>query len=141
MKNSSVSRLAFVSPRALIGFCSIGALSVLLVFSGLLSPSAWAQGSQCSQVEFDDSGHYPNNIYVTLSSATSGVTIFYRIAQYDFPADPTHNGSSATGGTQIYNGGTIVAPPGQNRYLKAVAYKAGMTDSIITSHVVENTGW
>lgn len=116
---------------------SIGILLALLAFVAFPSSSAYAD--QCAAVEFTETGLCcRNNIYVSLSTATSGATIFVTYSQTYTPADPTHNGSTPTGTTSTWVGPNFVVPPGGRLDIKAIAYKAGFTDSVVTEYLVEN---
>ena len=137
MTTESVSKSSF-TPRSLIGFVprSIGILlTVLAVFIG---PSAFA--TQCEEVTFEETGYCcAHPIYVSLHTDTSGATIFVTWrTDYAPAADPTHNGSTPTGQTSTWVGPYFNVPPGGRLYIKALAYKAGFADSVITEYSVEN---
>jgi hypothetical protein len=128
-----------LSARGLIRFVpsSIGILLAVLVFVAF--PSSSARATQCDVVEFEETGECcRDNIYVSLSTATSGATIFVTWNTYSPPATPTHNGSTPTGTTSTWVGPQFVVPPGGRLYIKALAYKAGFTDSAVTEYSVEN---
>jgi hypothetical protein len=129
-----------LSARGLIRFVpsSIGILLAVLVFVAF--PSSSARATQCDVVEFEETGYCCiHNIYVSLSTATSGATIFVTWRTDYAPAvDPTHNGSTPTGQTSTWVGPQFNVPPGGRLYIKALAYKAGFTDSVITEYSVEN---
>ncbi|MEY2507616.1 MAG: hypothetical protein QOG12_1082 [Verrucomicrobiota bacterium] len=128
-----------LSPRGLIRFVpsSAGLLLALLVFVAF--PSSSALATQCDVVEFQETGLCcRHNIYVSLSTATSGATIFVTWSTTYTPADPTHNGSTPTGTTSTWVGPNFVVPPGGRLDIKAIAYKAGFTDSVVTEYLVEN---
>ena len=77
---------------------------------------------------------------VYMTTATSGATIFYTQSDASStPATPTHNGSTPTGNTQVYNGSVNVAPL-QSQTFKAIAYLNGMSDSSETQFTANNTG-
>lgn len=135
MKKQSVSS----NPPCLnrFGFCSAGILLALFLFVAF--PISSARADDVSPVDFTETGHYPNLIQVFMSTATSGATIFYTVSSIQPPSNPTHNGSTPTGSTYVYTGPYNVSI-GFHRYFKAIAYKAGMTDSIVTWHDVHNTG-
>ena len=128
-----------LSARGLIRFVpsSIGILLAVLVFVAF--PSSSARATQCDVVEFEETGECcRDNIYVSLSTATSGATIFVTWNTTYPPANPTHNGSTPTGTTSTWVGPQFVVPPGGRLYIKALAYKAGFTDSAVTEYSVEN---
>jgi hypothetical protein len=137
MTKESVSGSSFI-PRALIGFVpsSVGLLLALVVF--IAFPRS-ARADQCAVVEYEETGLCcRHNIYVSLSTATSGATIFVTYNSTYSPADPTHNGSTPTGTTSTWVGPQFVIPPGGRLEIKAIAYKAGFTDSAVTDYLVEN---
>jgi RHS repeat-associated protein len=72
---------------------------------------------------------------VGMSTTTTGAKIFYTING----ATPTHNGSSPTGGTLVYSG-PITVGKCNNMFFKALAYKSGMTDSIVTTYDADYSG-
>src|SRR5205814_3046451 len=74
-----------------------------------------------------------------MSTPTSGATIFYTLGTVGYPADPTHNGSTATNGTMTYSGSPMGINNGQHRWFKALAYKDGMIDSAVNSYEVDNS--
>jgi len=121
-----------------IGFLLRRAVALLTLLALVVFPSSSALATQVDDVEFAESGHYPHTIFVTLSSTTSGATIFYTIGQYWYADDPTHNGSTPIN-CQVYFT-PIGVPAGTRRFIKAVAYKSGMTDSNVTLYEVDNTG-
>ena len=129
-----------LSARGLIRFVpsSIGILLAVLVFVAF--PSSSARADQCAVVEFEETGYcciHP--IYVSLSTATSGATIFVTSSTTYPPADPTHNGGTPTGTTSIWVGPNfVVSPPHGRLHIKALAYKEGFTDSVVTEDLVEN---
>jgi hypothetical protein len=137
MTKESVSGSSF-TPRTLIGFvpASVGLLLALVVF--IAFPRS-ARADQCAVVEYEETGLCcRHNIYVSLSTATSGATIFVTYSSTYSPADPTHNGSTPTGTTSTWVGPNFVVPPGGRLEIKAIAYKAGFTDSAVTDYLVEN---
>jgi hypothetical protein len=138
MKTKSVSEFTSFNSRIPVSFVSssLGILLALVILAGL---SASAQATQCEEVEFDQHTGFPFTAFTALSTQTSGATIFYTIGTLSCPADPTHTGGTQTGNTQIYSI-PIGCPVGAKRYIKALAYKAGMTDSIIICFEVDNTG-
>jgi hypothetical protein len=128
-----------LSARGLVRFIpsSIGILLAVLVFVAF--PSSSALADQCAVVEFEETGFcciHP--IHVSLSTATSGAIIFVTYNATYPPADPTHNGSTPTGTTSIWGGGYFTVGPGGRLDIKAIAYKAGFTDSAVTEDLVEN---
>lgn len=128
-----------LSSRGLIRFVpsSIGILLALLVFVAF--PSSSALADQCAVVEFHETGYCClHNIYVSLSTATSGATIFVTSSTTYPPADPTHNGSTPTGTTSTWVGPNFVVTPDHRLHIKAIAYKAGFTDSVVTEDLVED---
>ena len=128
-----------LSARGLIRFVpsSIGILLAVLVFVAF--PSSSALATQCDEVEFDETGFCcAHNIYVSLSTATSGATIFVTWNSTYSPADPTHNGSTPTGTTSTWVGPNFQVPSNSRLFIKAIAYKAGFTDSAVTDYLVEN---
>jgi hypothetical protein len=137
MNKESVSG-SFTS-RRLIGFVpsSVGILLALVVFVAFPSSSL---ADQCAVVEYEETGYCcAHPIYVSLSTATSGATIFVTWRTDTAPAaTPTHNGSTPTGQTSTWVGPFFNVPPGGRLYIKALAYKAGFTDSDITEYSVEN---
>jgi hypothetical protein len=128
-----------LSARGLVRFVpsSIGILLAVLVFVAF--PSSSALADQCAVVEFEETGYCCiHNIYVSLSTATSGATIFVTWNTTYPPATPTHNGSTPTGTTSTWVGPYFNVPPGGRLHIKALAYKAGFTDSAVTEYLVEN---
>jgi hypothetical protein len=146
MKTKSVSKSAFSTPRVLLGLGlgSIGVSLAILALVALPTSSALAV-PQCSAVSFEDvMGEDYGEMYVTMTS-DPGCTIFYTIAAFNFPANPTHSGGSPGAGTAIYPSTNpsyegVPVPVHQKRYLKAVAYNPSpWVDSAITAHVADNT--
>ena len=137
MNKESVS--GSFTPRRLIGFVpgSVGLLLALVVFVAF--PSSSARADQCAVVEYEETGYCCiHNIYVSLSTATPGATIFVTWRTDFPPGNPTHNGSTPTGATSTWVGPQFQVPPGGRLYIKALAYKAGFTDSAVTEYSVEN---
>jgi hypothetical protein len=132
--------LASLSARGLIRFLpsSIGILLAVLVFVAF--PSSSARATQCDVVEFDETGYTPNTIYVSLSTATSGATIFVKWSTTAPVGDPTHNGGTGTNGTSVWVGPNFVVPYHSRLYIKALAYKEGFTDSAVIEYWVDNSG-
>lgn len=128
-----------LSAHGLVRFVpsSIGILLAVLAFVAF--PSSSALADQCAVVEFHETGYCCiHNIYVSLSTATSGATIFVTSSTTYPPADPTHDGSTPTGTTSTWVGPNFVVPPNGRLHIKALAYKAGFTDSAVTEYLVEN---
>lgn len=116
---------------------SIGILLAILGFVAF--PSSSARADQCAVVEYTETGYcclHP--IYVSLSTATSGATIFVTWRTDFAPGDPTHNGSTPTGQTSTWVGPNFQVPTNSRLFIKAIAYKAGFTDSAVTEYYVEN---
>lgn len=130
MKARFVCKSAVFGPLALL-FCAMLVLTTV--------PATTAQAQQVDNVEFTESGHYPHTVWLTLSTTTPGTTIFYRTNGLACPANPTHSGSTPTNGTNVYTSPIPVAA-GSVRFITAVAYKAGMTDSIILCYQADNSG-
>ena len=102
------------------------------------SSSALAQ--QCDTVQFTENGNtYPQTIYVYATTTTPGATIFATRGNHYIPANPTHSGGTPTGSTFIC-GGTFAVFAGDHKWFKAIAYKAGLTDSPIAIYEVDNSG-
>ena len=94
---------------------------------------------QCSRIDFTTAGGgVQTTMQVYISTATGGATIFYTVANSNPPA-PTHTGSTPTGSTLVYSGPISVDWQVYEEF-KAIAYKAGMTDSNVTSFVADNRG-
>jgi hypothetical protein len=106
----------------------------------ILFPTSSVLADQVELPEFTETGHHPNTIYVSISTPTSGATIFYTRTLWPSypPPDPVHNGSTPTN-CQVYYGPLGVGN-GQYAFFKAVAYKAGMTDSYVEYYEVDNRG-
>jgi hypothetical protein len=78
-----------------------------------------------------------------MSTSTPGATIFFTTSHYGVPPDPTHSGGTQTGTTAAYNHSfTVPYMNGINSvlYIKALAYKAGFTDSAVSFDLCDNTG-
>ena len=124
--------------RGLIRFVpsSIGILLALLGFVAF--PSSSALADQCGPVYYEDDGDISTTIYVSMFTDTPGAIIFFKTSPYAPPGNPTHTGSTPGAGTQVYNPMyPFVVVAWSNMYFKAIAYKAGMTDSAVTEHWVE----
>jgi RHS repeat-associated protein len=77
-------------------------------------------------------------MHVAMAEPTpADAIIFYTVANSNPPA-PSHNGSTATGTTQVYNG-SVSVNAGQYREFKAIAYKQGYGDSNVSSFTADNT--
>jgi hypothetical protein len=111
----------------------------LAVFALMACASSSALATQCEPAEFTESGGYPSTAYIYVTTATPGATIFATVGNHFVPADPTHSGGMPTGSTFIC-GGTFAVFVGDYKHVKCVVYKAGMTDSIMTSYELDNTG-
>ena len=74
----------------------------------------------------------PLNVF--METATQGATIFYTRNGPSCPANPTHNGSTPTNGTVVYN---PASPPqvvsGAVAYFKALAWGNGHSDSPVSA--------
>ena len=125
MKPKSICRTISASLTAL----------ALIVF-----PTSSVLADQVDLPEFTETGHYPNTVYVSISTPTSGATIFYTRSLWPSypPPDPVHSGSTPIN-CQVYYGPLGVGN-GQYAFFKAVAYKEGMTDSGIEYYEVDNRG-
>jgi RHS repeat-associated protein len=88
-------------------------------------------------VTFNVSGSYPSK-QITMTTSTSGATIFYTTNNNSAPADPTHTGSTPGSGTSVYRS-AISVPAGHDQFYKAIAYKSGLADSVVSETDVDNT--
>lgn len=113
---------------------SLTALALILFLTSSLL------ADQVEMPEFTQTGHYPNTVYVSITTPTSGAIIFYTrsLWPYGLPPTPTHNGPTPIN-CQVYYGPLGVGN-GQYAYFAAVAYKDGMTDSSVEPWDVDNTG-
>lgn len=95
----------------------------------ILFPTSSLLADQVELPEFTETGHYPSTVYVSISTPTSGATIFYTRSLWPSypPPYPEHSGSTPIN-CQVYNGPLGVGN-GQYAFFIAVAYKEGMTDS------------
>ena len=107
----------------------LSAVVLLVVLTALAcsNPTGGGGGTQEQQtvasVEFSlPGGSYSSDQQVTLTSATSGATIYY-----------TTDGSSPTSSSSAYSAPIAVAGNGTTMTIKAFAAKSGMTDSAVTS--------
>lgn len=119
------------APRLMAAFMAVFAFIVYASSSALASP--------CEPAEFEESGVYPSTVYVYVTTATPGATIFATVGNHFVPVNPTHSGPTPTSPTFIC-GGTFAVFVGDYKHIKAVVYKAGMTDSAVTYYAVDNTG-
>ena len=69
-----------------------------------------------------------------MSTATTGATIFYTTNS----TIPTHNGATPTGTTQVYTGPVTVGKCNVI-FFEALAYKSGMSDSVVTTRNADYT--
>lgn len=93
---------------------------------------------QVEPIVIQDDGEYGQTVHVTMDTATAGATIFYQIGDIQY-VTPTHDSSgNGTNGTATYYG-PLSVPAGQQAYIRAVAYQAGMTDSEMSDWIVDNT--
>lgn len=102
--------------------------------------SSSALATQCEPVEFTEDGVYPQTVYVYAATPTSGATILATMGNYFIPANPTHGSNCSPTGTTFISGGTFTVFAGQYKHFKAIACKAGMTDSVMTYYAVDNSG-
>ena len=72
---------------------------------------------------------------LSLSTSTAGATIFCTVSDLDF-ITPAHNGPAAGPNTLVYSVPFTVLR-GSKRYFMAMAYRAGMTDSIVESYSID----
>jgi hypothetical protein len=100
------------------------------------TPTATAV-QQVDSVEFSEDLH-PQSTQVSLSSSTEGAMIFCTSSNIGF-ITPTHNGSAAGPNTLVYSV-PFTVPRTQKRYFMAMAYRAGMTDSAVTSDEIDYGG-
>jgi hypothetical protein len=115
------------------------ALAALLAVLALTAfPTSSALATPADEVTFTEDGCYPSSIYVYLSTTTSGATIFATVGNHYIPADPTHSGGTATGNTFICTQPIIVFA-GQNKWIKAIAWRSDLTDSAVNILQVDNT--
>ena len=140
MKNEIVSQSnSHQSPRTMRGTRGpVATLMAVVALIAFASSSAFAQ--QCEPVDFAESGNFPNTIYVTLTTGTSGATIFATVGNSGvIPGNPTHNGGTPTGSTFICTA-PIVVLVHQHKWIKAIAYRSDLTDSDVALYEVDNTG-
>jgi len=120
-----------------------GARRPVAILMGVIALIVYASSSalatQCEPAEFSESGGFPSTAYIYVTTATPGATIFVTVGNHFIPLNPTHSGGTATGTTFIC-GGTIAVFVGDYKHVKAIVYKAGMTDSAMTSYDLDNTG-
>ena len=102
-----------------------------------LTPSPTPTPSQqVAPVTFSNEGGNPYPLVVSMRTPTSGATIFYTVSSTNYVA-PTHNGSTPTGSTLVYTG-PISVSKNTTKFIEAVAYKSGMSDSVFTTLKAEN---
>jgi hypothetical protein len=88
-------------------------------------------GAACSDVTFSPSDGAFGPLNVTLSTTTSGASIFYRLS--NIGDAPVHSGGTATSPTvKISSNSGIVGVSTVPKTLKAVAYRSDLADSAIT---------
>ena len=135
MKKSPASESNCFRSRSLLGFLphSICVLLVLLVFVAFPSSSALAV-PKCKDVDFSQY-EYDGYIIVSMTSLTpTPFIIFYTLNG----AAPAHTGPNPGANTYIFTT-AIYVPPGQERYFRAITYKASpYLDSNITDYWVIN---
>lgn len=120
------------APRPVATLVAVVAL-IAFAFSSALA-------TQCEPVEFEEDGHtYPQTIYVFATTPTSGATILATMGNHFIPANPTHGANCSPTGTTFICGGTFAVFAGDYKWFKAIACKAGMTDSAMTFYSVDNT--
>ena len=113
--------------------------TLIAVFALIAFASSSALATQAEPVDFSESGWYPSTIYVYVTTTTPGATIFATVGNHYIPADPTHSGGTPTGSTFIC-GGTFAVFVGDHKWIKAIVYKDGMTDSVMNIYEVDNSG-
>ncbi|HWY51493.1 MAG TPA: RHS repeat-associated core domain-containing protein [Chthoniobacterales bacterium] len=95
------------------------------------TPTPTPTPTPCAPVNFTPS----TGKSISMSTTTSGATIFYTTDS----STPTHTASQPTGTTQVYS--TPVAVGSCNEiFFEALAYKAGMSDSNVTTYDANYTG-
>ena len=85
-------------------------------------------------VIFPPTGTTPRSVSITC--ATSGATIFYTLSTGG--TNPTHSGATPLGSTLVYSGAFNTGTG--TKIVRAIGYKAGMTDSAIASGFYEPGG-
>jgi len=128
----------FLNSRGLNRFIpgSTGILLVLLAFVAF--PTSFALAAPCEPVEFSDDGDISTTNYVSMFTYSPGAIIFFKTSPYAPPGSPTHSGSTAGSGTQVYNPMyPFVVTSNTNMYFKAIAWSSECTDSVVTEHWVE----
>lgn len=114
--------------------------TLIAVFALIACASSSAFATQCEPAEFNESGDsYPHVIYIYVTTATPGAIIFATVGNHFIPLDPTHSGSHETG-TTFRCGGTFAVFAGDYKHIKCIVYKAGMTDSAMTTYDLDNSG-
>jgi hypothetical protein len=77
-------------------------------------------------------------VTVSITCATSGATIFYTISNVP-GTTPIHSGGTPQGSTLIYTGAFSVSS-NTDKVVKAIGYKAGLTDSAVASETYLGKG-
>jgi hypothetical protein len=118
-------------------WCTISASLTALALIAFPTCSVLAGDTEIP--EFTQTGHYPNTVFVSITSATSGATIFYTrsLWPYSSPPYPTHSGTTPIN-CQVYYGPLGVGN-GQYSFFFALAYHEGLDDSSET-YEVDNRG-
>lgn len=104
------------------------------------TPTATPPPNQCAAVTFSTTGGNGTTMQVYLSTTTSGATIFMTLGTTAFAGNPTHTGSTAGSGTFTYAGTPLNVAAGTKLYIEALAYKSGLTDSVVTTFIADNSG-
>ncbi|MEY2518281.1 MAG: hypothetical protein QOF24_40 [Verrucomicrobiota bacterium] len=140
MKKEIVSQLNSEKPARTMRLPGRPVATLMAILALIAFASSSALATQCETAEFTENGnHYPQTIYVYVTTATPGATIFATVGNHYIPADPTHSGGTPTGSSFIC-GGTFAVFAGDHKWIKAVVYKAGMTDSLIEIYEIDNSG-
>jgi hypothetical protein len=113
--------------------------TLMAVFALVACAASSALATQCEPCEFSESGGFPSTAYIYVTTATPGATMFATVGNHFIPVNPVHSGGSSTSPTFIC-GGTFAVFVGDYKHVKCVVYKAGMTDSAMTSYDLDNTG-
>jgi hypothetical protein len=139
MKREIVSQSTSQEPARKLRGARRPVATLMVVFALIACASSFALAKQCQPAEFSESGGFPSTAYIYVTTATPGATIFATVGNHFIPVDPTHSGSSPINPTFIC-GGTFAVFVGDSKYVKCIVYKAGMTDSVMTSYALDNTG-